>query len=73
MEFDKFVKPLENSLQMWRQGQQKKKETAANKKKNADKGPNDTTRYLKSPPFGNQLYFCVSLSEIGSSKYIKFL
>jgi hypothetical protein len=44
MEFDKFVKPLENSLQIWRQGQQKKKETAANKKKNADKGPNDTTR-----------------------------
>ncbi len=46
MEFDKFVKPLEHSLEIWRQGQQKKKETAANKKKNADKGPNDTTRFV---------------------------
>ena len=44
MEFDKFVKPLENSLDVFRQGQQKKKETAAKRKKDAEKGPNDTTR-----------------------------
>ncbi len=44
MEFDKFVKPLENSLDIWRQSQQKKKETAAKRKKDAEKGSNDTIR-----------------------------
>jgi len=28
MEFDKFIKPLENSLDTWKEGQQKKKDTA---------------------------------------------
>jgi hypothetical protein len=47
MEFDKFVKPLENSLDSWRQGQQKKKETAAKRKKDADSKPgSETTRCL---------------------------
>ena len=41
MEFDKFVKPLENSLDIWKQGQRNKKETAAKRKKEAEK---DTTR-----------------------------
>merc|ERR1711963_400303 len=33
MEFDKFIKPLETSLQVWRQSQEKKKNAA---KKNAE-------------------------------------
>ncbi|CAB4069731.1 POLE3 [Lepeophtheirus salmonis] len=33
MEFDKFVRPLENSLENWKKSQQKKKDTAAAKKK----------------------------------------
>jgi len=37
MEFDKFVRPLENSLAIWKKGQQDKKELAA-KKKAAKKG-----------------------------------
>jgi len=40
MEFDKFVKPLENSLNHWKHSQMKKKETAAKKKKGAE---NSTT------------------------------
>eukprot|EP00088_Acartia_fossae_P013106 TRINITY_DN1679_c0_g1_i10.p1 TRINITY_DN1679_c0_g1~~TRINITY_DN1679_c0_g1_i10.p1 ORF type:complete len:162 (+),score=62.67 TRINITY_DN1679_c0_g1_i10:48-533(+) len=32
MEFDKFVKPLENSLALWKKSQQEKKNTAAKKK-----------------------------------------
>merc|ERR1712110_922027 len=32
MEFDKFVRPLENSLAIWKKGQQEKKEQAAKKK-----------------------------------------
>merc|ERR1712203_798831 len=37
MEFDKFVRPLENSLAIWKRGQQDKKDLAA-KKKAAKKG-----------------------------------
>merc|ERR1711934_206973 len=33
MEFDKFVRPLENSLAIWRKSQQTKKDSAAAKKK----------------------------------------
>jgi len=36
MEFDKFTKPLENSLSMWKKGQLEKKESAAAKKKAKD-------------------------------------
>ena len=32
MEFDKFVRPLENSLAIWKKSQQAKKDTAAKKK-----------------------------------------
>ena len=32
MDFDKFVRPLENSLAIWKRGQQVKKDTAAKKK-----------------------------------------
>eukprot|EP00092_Neocalanus_flemingeri_P033575 GFUD01036500.1.p2 GENE.GFUD01036500.1~~GFUD01036500.1.p2 ORF type:complete len:136 (+),score=56.42 GFUD01036500.1:52-459(+) len=35
MEFDKFVRPLENSLAIWRRGQQEKKDLAAKKKASA--------------------------------------
>nr|ACO11976.1 DNA polymerase epsilon subunit 3 [Lepeophtheirus salmonis] len=33
MEFDKFARPLENSLENWKKSQQKKKDTAAAKKR----------------------------------------
>merc|ERR1712226_291830 len=33
MEFDKFVRPLENSLAIWKKSQQSKKDSAAAKKK----------------------------------------
>eukprot|EP00090_Calanus_glacialis_P007912 TRINITY_DN16306_c0_g1_i1.p2 TRINITY_DN16306_c0_g1~~TRINITY_DN16306_c0_g1_i1.p2 ORF type:complete len:133 (-),score=52.72 TRINITY_DN16306_c0_g1_i1:51-449(-) len=35
MEFDKFVRPLENSLAIWRRGQKDKKDLAAKKKASA--------------------------------------
>lgn len=37
MDFEKFVKPLENSLRHWKESQVKKKETAAKKRKDAEK------------------------------------
>ena len=46
MEFDKFVKPLENSLDLWKQGQQMKKESAAKRKKDAEKGSNSENARL---------------------------
>jgi len=44
MEFDKFVRPLENSLAIWKKGQQDKKEQAAKKKaaKKADETEKST-------------------------------
>jgi len=51
MEFDKFVKPLENSLALWKKTQQEKKSTAAKKKaekesstKEAEKPEADTEK-----------------------------
>ena len=44
MEFDKFVKPLENSLDTWKAGQQKKKETAAKRKKDGENNASETSR-----------------------------
>lgn len=49
MEFDKFVRPLENSLAIWKKGQQDKKEQAA-KKKAAKKGEaGESSSSSKSP------------------------
>jgi len=47
MEFDKFVRPLENSLAIWKKGQQDKKNQAAKKKADkksdgSEKGSNST-------------------------------
>ena len=50
MEFDKFVKPLENSLDLWKQGQQMKKESAAKRKKDAEKGSNSENARLAFGP-----------------------
>merc|ERR1711934_771306 len=36
MEFDKFVRPLENSLAIWKKSQQSKKDSAAAKKKDKE-------------------------------------
>ena len=48
MEFDKFVRPLENSLAIWKKSQQVKKDTAAKKKaaavsKDGDNAPEGVT------------------------------
>merc|ERR1712122_317238 len=37
MEFEKFIKPLENSLDCWKESQQKKKDTEKKKKKKKKK------------------------------------
>jgi len=54
MEFDKFVRPLENSLAIWKKSQQTKKDSAAAKKKEkesvkdgekeGEKGDNNTSQ-----------------------------
>jgi len=42
MEFDKFVKPLENSLTLWKKNQQEKKNTAAKKKAEKESSTKDS-------------------------------
>merc|ERR1711872_347729 len=49
MEFDKFVRPLENSLAIWKKSQQAKKDTAAKKKAAAvTKGGDNTSEVTES-------------------------
>ena len=44
MEFDKFVRPLENSLAIWKKSQQAKKDSAAKKKAEAVAKDGDSTK-----------------------------